>query len=59
MKIYPCVQEDLDHLKELIEPFGGVPSSVQITVAKLHPASPTEGKHVRGHHVGSWGFRAR
>lgn len=58
MKIYPQSREQMDHLKELIEPVG-YPHSVEITVAKLYPASPEENKHVEGHHVGSWSFVAR
>lgn len=58
MKAYPRSQEEMDHLKELIDPVG-YPGSVTVTIAKLYPAPPEENKHTAGHHVGSWGFVAR
>lgn len=50
--------EQIQHLKEVIRPVGH-PGSVTVTARKLYPADPDEGRHAKGHHVGSWTFVPR
>ena len=55
---WPPAQAEINRLKDLMAS-AGHRCGVHITVSKLYPASPKQGRHTEGHHVGSWSFVLR